>query len=49
MSKKKKKFASRYVYGPPVCKECGTKVFIQITKTRFKCVLCKFVSTERKQ
>jgi len=46
MSKKKEKFVSRYVYGPPVCKQCGTKVFKMITKTKYECVLCKNVSKE---
>ncbi len=30
----------KIVYGNPVCKECGTKVFKLTEKGRCKCVLC---------
>jgi ribosomal protein S27AE len=49
MSKKKEKFVSRYVIDDQVCKQCGTKVFLMISKTKFKCVLCRSVKTEKRQ
>lgn len=48
MSKKKQKFVSRYVIDDQVCKQCGTKVFLMMTKHKYKCVLCRDVKTERK-
>ena len=30
----------KIIYGPPVCRECGTKVFKVTDKGRCKCVLC---------
>jgi tRNA(Ile2) C34 agmatinyltransferase TiaS len=49
MKKKKQKFVPKYVYGPPVCKKCGTKVFLMTGKHRFKCVLCRHESVEKLQ
>ena len=47
MKEKKKKFQERVVIDSNVCKNCGTKIFIMMTKTKFKCVLCRSVRTER--
>jgi DNA-directed RNA polymerase subunit RPC12/RpoP len=48
MSKKEQESTKKYTYGPPVCKQCGTKVFLMMSKTKFKCVLCRAVKTEKK-
>ena len=47
MTKKNKKSSQKVVIDSNVCKMCGTKVFIMMTKTKFKCVLCRNVKTER--
>ena len=49
MNKKKKKFVPKYVYGPPVCRKCGTKVFLMTGKHKFKCVLCRDERVEKPQ
>lgn len=46
MSKTETKSEKKYVYGPPVCKECGTKVF-EMTNKHYICVMCR--NKERKQ
>ena len=40
MKKKEKKSPPRAVIGSP-CKNCGTKVYLMISKKKFKCVLCR--------
>jgi len=39
VTKKNGKLSEKVVYGPPVCKECGTKVFL-MTNNKYICVLC---------
>jgi len=47
MTKKNKKSSQRVVIDSEVCKNCGTKIFYKMTKTKYKCVLCRAVKTDR--
>ena len=49
MTKKNEKYIGKVVYGPPVCRKCGTEVFVMTGKNRFKCVLCRDERTEKSQ
>ena len=47
MTKKSSKSSPKVVYDSNVCKHCGTKIFLKISKTKYKCVLCRAVKTDR--
>lgn len=49
MTKQEKKSSEKVVYGPPVCRKCGTKVFTMTGKNKFKCVLCRDERVEKNQ